>query len=157
MHAMTLIMRFNLFEAGDTFHRQTLGTATGTPSAVTHATLYYGFHEISKLMAKYMRHFVYYRRYIDEKCILWNNYNVPDAWDNVVRDVNNFELLKWKVENKGRKVNVLDLTITINESGRIEARTCQKPMNLYSSTTADRTLGYPDTTDNRTRIFRDTA
>ena len=121
------------------------------------STLYYGFHEITKLMAKYMRHFVYYRRYIDEKCILWNNYNVPDAWDNVVRDVNNFELLKWKVENKGRKVNVLDLTITINESGRIEARTCQKPMNLYSSTTADRTLGYPDTTDDRTRIFRDTA
>ena len=82
-------------------------------------------------MAKYMRHFVYYRRYIDDKCILWNNHNVPDAWDNFVRDVNNFELLKWKVENKGREVNFLDLIVTINDSGRIETRTYQQPMNLY--------------------------
>ena len=70
MHAMALIMRFNVFEAGDTFHHQTLGTAMGTPSAVTYVTLYYGFHEITKLMAECMGHFVYYRRYIDDKCIL---------------------------------------------------------------------------------------
>ena len=131
MHAMTLIMRFNVFEAGDTFHHQISGTAMGTPSAVTYATLYYGCHEITKLLVKYMRHLVYYKRYIDDKCILWNNYEVPDAWDNFVKDVNDFGLLKWKVERKGREVNFLDLTITINDSGRIETRTYQKPMNLY--------------------------
>ena len=94
MHAMTLIMKFNVFEAGETIHRQTSGTAMGTPSAVNYATLYYGFHEITKLMAKYMRHFVYYRRSIHDKYILWNNYNVPGTWNNFVRDVNNFGLLK---------------------------------------------------------------
>ena len=60
MHAMILIMRFNVFEAGDTFHHLTSGTAMGTPSAVTCAALYYGFYDITKLMAKYTRHFVYY-------------------------------------------------------------------------------------------------
>ena len=64
MHAMTLIMRFKVFEACGTFHHQTSGTAMRTPSAVTCATLQYdyGFHEITKLMTKYMheRHLVYY-------------------------------------------------------------------------------------------------
>ena len=49
MYAMTLIMRFDVFEAGDTFHHLTSGTAIGTPSAVTYATLYYGFYEITKI------------------------------------------------------------------------------------------------------------
>ena len=57
MHAMILIMRFNVFETGDTFHHQTSGTAMGRPSTVTYATLYYDFHEITKLMAKYMETF----------------------------------------------------------------------------------------------------
>ena len=35
MHAMTLVMRFNVFESGDTFHRQTSVTAMGGPNAVT--------------------------------------------------------------------------------------------------------------------------
>ena len=45
-------------------------------------------------MAEYMRYFVYYIRYFDDKCILWNNYKIPDAWDNFIRDVNNVGLLK---------------------------------------------------------------
>ena len=60
-----------------------------------------------------------------------NNYKIRDAVDNFVRDVNSFGLLQWKGENKGREVNCLDLTITINDSGKIETRTYQKPMKLY--------------------------
>ena len=98
-----------------------------TPSAATYVTVYYDFHEITKLLVKYARHFVYYKRSIDDKCILWNNFEEPQAWDNLVKDVNNYRLLKWKVESKGREINFLDLTISINDSNRIETRTYQKP------------------------------
>ena len=50
MHAVTLMMRFNVFEDGDALHHQISGTVMGTPSVITYATLYYGFHEITKLM-----------------------------------------------------------------------------------------------------------
>ena len=40
MHATTLIMSFNMFAAGDTFHHRISGTAMSTPSAVTYATLF---------------------------------------------------------------------------------------------------------------------
>ena len=73
MHTMTLIVRFNVFEAGDNFHHQTSGTAMVTP--ITCPT---------------------------------------PGMSIFVRDVNNFGLLKWKVENKGREVNFLDLTIKYN-------------------------------------------
>ena len=56
MQAMILIERFNVFEAGDTFHSKISGTAMSTPSlgpdAFTYATLYNSFHEIIKLMVK---------------------------------------------------------------------------------------------------------
>ena len=52
MQAMILIERFNVFEAGDTFHHQISGTAMGTPSVVTYATFCYGFHENTKLIVK---------------------------------------------------------------------------------------------------------
>ena len=76
-------------------------------------------------LVRYARHFFYYKRSIDDKCILWNNFEEPQTWDNLVKDINNCGLLKWKVENKGRKVNFLDLVITINDSNRIETRTYQ--------------------------------
>ena len=79
-----------------------------------------------------MRHFVYFKLYIDDKCLLWNTYEVlTRRLGNFVRNVNNFGLLKQKVENKGREVSFLDITITVNDSGRIETWTYQKPMNMY--------------------------
>ena len=60
---MTLITRFNVFEASDTFDQQISDTAVGTPNAVTYATLYYDFNEITKFLVKRTRYFVYHKRY----------------------------------------------------------------------------------------------
>ena len=40
------------------------------------------------------------------------------------------ESLNGKLKTREEKY-FLDLTITINDSGKIKTRTCQKPMNLY--------------------------
>ena len=60
-----------MFEAGDTFHHQTSGTAMATtPSTLTYTTVYYDFRGIIKLLVKHARHFVHYKRYIPDlaKC-----------------------------------------------------------------------------------------
>ena len=131
LEAMNIVMRFNVFEFGDTIIRQKMGTAMGTPSACTYATIYYAYHEISTLLRKYERHLIYYKRFIDDGNGLWNDRDDPDAWNRFKADVDDFGSLRWEVEERSREVNFLDLTITINDSNRIETRTYQKPMNLY--------------------------
>ena len=74
---------------------------------------------------------MFYCRYIDDGCILWNNQDGPLAWYRFCKDVNDFGILRWTIEERSREVNFLDLTIKINDSNRIETRTYQKPMNLY--------------------------
>ena len=39
--------------------------------------------------------------------------------------------LEWKPEQNGQTVHFLDLWVTINEEGRLETSTFQKPVNLY--------------------------
>ena len=73
LEAMNIVMRFNVFEFGDTIIRQLTGTAMGTPSACTYATIYYAHHEISTLLRKYERHLIYYKRFIDDGNGLWND------------------------------------------------------------------------------------
>ena len=45
IEAAALIMRWNLFEYGDSYFLQLLGTAMGTPVAVIWATIYFWWHE----------------------------------------------------------------------------------------------------------------
>jgi hypothetical protein len=131
--AMKLIMRYNVFEFGPDTIQQLCGTAMGTPSACMYATIYYAFHEINVLLQKYKEHLLLYKRLIDDGCGIWHDRGNPQAWHNFCHDVDNFVggKLKWKIEERSREVDFLDITISINDLNRIETRTYQKPMNLY--------------------------
>ena len=43
-----------------------------------YATIYFAHHEISKLLRKYERHLIHYKRFIDDGNGLWNNHDDPD-------------------------------------------------------------------------------
>lgn len=131
LDVLKFIMRFNVFEAGDTYHHQISGTAMGTPVAVEYATLYYAYHEITVLLAKYSQHLLFYGRFIDDKLGAWNDRDDPGAWERFCADVNNFGILKWDLEQVGREVHFLDLWVSLNADNCIETSTYQKPMNIY--------------------------
>ena len=55
IEAATIVMRWNIVEFGDAFLKQLIGTAMGTPVAVTWATIYFYWHKIHVLIPKYGR------------------------------------------------------------------------------------------------------
>ena len=131
--AMETIMRNNVFEWGDLFFLQKLGTAMGTSAAVMWATLYYAYHEVHCLIPKHGRHLPYFKRFIDDIFGVWTG-NLTTDWDLFCKDVDTFGILKWDITNDDRRpstsVDFLDLTLSI-ENGRVVTRTFQKPMNLF--------------------------
>ena len=94
MLALQLVMKNNLFEFGKDLIKQLDGTAMGTPAACNYATIYYAVHEISKLLAKYARHLLFYGRYIDDGLGAWNDRDDPLAWYRFYKDVDDFGILK---------------------------------------------------------------
>ena len=51
-------------------------------------------------------------------------------WDDFKNEINNFGILEWEFEEPSKKVNFLDLTISI-ENEMIVTKTFQKALNLY--------------------------
>jgi len=61
IHAIKIIARNNIFEWGDMYFLQLLGTAMGTLSAVmVWATLYYAYYEVHKLIPLHNQHLLYF-------------------------------------------------------------------------------------------------
>ena len=66
IHAMKIIMRNNIFEWGDLFFLQLIGTAMGTSAAVIWATLYYVYHDVHTLIPVHGQLLLYFKRFIDD-------------------------------------------------------------------------------------------
>ena len=128
--AMILVMRNNLFEFGDLYFLQLLGTAMGTSAACMWATIYYAVHEITTLIPKYKNNLLLFKRFIDDMFGIWIDDGTPNAWENFKLDTDDFGILTWEFEEPALSVAFLDLTINI-EGGKITTKTYQKALNLY--------------------------
>lgn len=131
LSAMKLIMKNNIFEWGDLYFLQLLGTAMGTSAACMWATLYYAYHEVHCLLPKHGRFLLYFKRFIDDIFGIWVG-NETNNWTDFCTDVNTFGVLTWDITEQqlSSSVDFLDLTLTI-EGTKITSRTYQKKMNLY--------------------------
>lgn len=135
LEGLDLIMRFNIFEFGDTHWIQQTGTAMGTSVACVYATIYYSYHEETRLLRNPINEFgiYFYRRYIDDALAVMydpaTNYQPFAAAMNSFGD--NGRRLEWEVEEPSKTVNFLDLTLAITPTGAIVSKTYQKAMNLY--------------------------
>ena len=129
--ALDLIMRYNVFQFGDTYWIQNEGAAMGTPVACSYATTSYGLHEIVTLLVRFESELKLFYRFIDDALGCWvDDTEQPNAWDDFLASLP-YGTLKWTLEAEGDSVDFLDLTISINEDRCIETKTYQKPMNLY--------------------------
>jgi hypothetical protein len=69
--AMKIIMRNNIFEFGDCYFLQLLGTAMGTSAAVMWATFYYAYHEVHSHLPCHGSSLLYFRQFIDDIFGIW--------------------------------------------------------------------------------------
>ena len=134
LEALALVMTHNVFSFGDTYWLQLSGTAMGTPPAPSYATIVYAIHEAT-LIAKYSRNLYFYKRYIDDVFGIW----VPDLSHSVGDNITyaefcsdmNYHRLRWDVSDRCSQVDFLDITITIQQDGRISTKLFEKALNLY--------------------------
>ncbi|KAL7531403.1 hypothetical protein ACHAWF_003756 [Thalassiosira exigua] len=84
--------------------QQLCGAAMGTPCVCMYATIYiyYCYHEIYVLLAKYKRYLILYKWIIDNGFGIWNDKCDPGAWDCFCYDVNVFVgcKLKWVIDER---------------------------------------------------------
>jgi len=126
-----LVMKTNVFQFGNTWWQQKIGTAMGTPCACIYATLFFAFFERTLLLVKYKHNLLFYKRQIDDIFAIWLPSNDPQAWSAFKQDLNLCSNLTWNTEPLSKSVNFLDLTLTIQDDGMIHSSTYQKPMNLF--------------------------
>ena len=127
-------MTMNIFMFGDLTLKQLNGTAMGTPPAPPYATIYYGIHE-EKFLPHHARHVIFYRRFIDDVIGIWcpNKNQERDALEcNEFRDtMNAFPSLTWEFSERSKSIDFMDMTISINNSKRIETTLFEKRLNLH--------------------------
>ena len=60
----------------------------------------------------------------------WIGNPLEQSWEYFKTETNNFGILEWEFEEPSKKVNFLDLTISVKNE-KISTKTFQKVMNLY--------------------------
>ena len=133
MDLLTIVMKNCVFQFGNTYWVQNIGTAMGTPVACIYAILFYGYFEKTDILKKYNFNLQLYKRAIDDICGIWReNPNNPDAFQEFKHDLDTKCKLEWECEDLSQETNFLDLTIMIDKNtGKVSTKTYQKPMNLH--------------------------
>ena len=125
---LNVVMHNNIFQFGDTWWKQKIGTAMGTSCACIYSTIYYAYHERTLLLEKYKNNIIYYKRFIDDIFLIWKP-TINQTWKNFYNDLP-FGKLTWATPSFGDTAIFLDLEINI-KNRKLETKTYQKPLNLY--------------------------
>ena len=131
MAALKIIMENNICCFGDTTWLQTDDTAIGALSVIVWTIIYFFTHE-KVLLPKFLE-LVFYKRWIDNSLGLWVCHPSPII-DNLYWETLKFSVkygkLIWGITNCSNKVNLLDLTTSINNRS-ISTKIYEKPNNFY--------------------------
>ena len=157
LQVIKLVMTNNVFQFDDTFWLQLTGTAMGTSVACMLATIYYSYHEETRILPVFahknvvhtmlmppLQHpaptfanppLLLHARLIDDAIQIWDLDRLPlDIQLNLSSSMNKelqFGLLEWDVTEPSKSADFLDLTIGIEKDGSIVTKTYVKPMNLH--------------------------
>jgi hypothetical protein len=133
MSALTLVMKNNVIQFGDTHWQQLQGAAMGTPPAPPYATLFYAIFE-DVLLVEFADQIHLLRRYIDDIFGIWipaeNLHDDLNNWNRFKARLSDFHGLTWETTERTSSVVFLDLTLTIR-ANRITTSLYSKPLNLY--------------------------
>jgi hypothetical protein len=127
-------MRNNVFQFGNSWWLQNMGTAMGTPCACIYATLFFfAWYEQKKILTKYRNNLIVYCRQIDNIFGIWKpDSNNPNRFKEFKNNLNSYCKLDWNTEDLSDTIDFLDLTISLKKEGNtITYKTFQKPMNLF--------------------------
>ena len=131
--ALTLLMKHNIFQFGDTYWKQLTGTAMGAPPAPTYANVSFATHEVH-LLEEFDDSLAYYKRYIDDVFGIWICHPDPvideARWLRFQARLNDWHGLNWVVSPRTDQVVFLDLTLTLQHT-TIHSTLFEKPMNLH--------------------------
>ena len=126
---LRLVMTMNIFTFRDLTLKQLNGTAMGTPPAPPYATKYYGNHE-EKFLPHHAQRVIFYRRFIDDVIGIWCPHHNHDQdaleWDNFKNKMNAFPGLTWEFSERAKTIDFMDMTISINNSYKIETTLFEK-------------------------------
>jgi hypothetical protein len=132
LQILKLVMENNIFSFGESYWLQLSGTAMGTPTACSYATVSYGHFENTEILTTFKPNLIYYKRYIDNVFGIWlpPSHNKDSTWNAFKEKLNSWGSLHWTIENPSSHTVFLDLNIYIRNS-KIITTTFQKDLNLY--------------------------
>ena len=157
LKSVRLVMFNNVFQFDDTYWLQLVGTAMGTSVACMIATIYFSYHEETRILPRFAHQHVVplmqlppirdrmpafktpplllHARLIDDAIQIWDLAELPtfqrQDFQQFMRKELQFGILDWKVTKPAKQVDFLDLTVTINCRGKIWTKTYVKPMCLH--------------------------
>ena len=132
LRLLKLIMTTSIFKFGNTYWRQLVGTAMGTPCACTYATLFFAYYKRKSLnIPRFNKNLLMYVRFIDAIFGIWQETEEnPTNFETYKTLLNAQCKLEWVTKEPKNIADFLDLTLTIR-NGNVDTKTSEKAENLF--------------------------
>lgn len=131
LEGLRRVLFLNYFEFGDTIWKQIHGCAMGTSVAPTFASLFLAGIEANVILPKYQKHIKYYKRFIDDGFMIWEQDNEqPYLLQDLFATFTRSTKLHFTVNKCIDSASFLDLII-YQECNTLYFKTHQKALNLH--------------------------